>query len=91
MARKSLRRLTSPQLWYKEQKNGLIEVAVIENFGSGPAFWCLWVPIHKDDAKVKEVIARRMAKDYNIDLVNYNMLASPINPINLMPVKELQR
>lgn len=88
MAHKKLIKLNSPQLWYQEQKNGLVEAVVIENFGRGPAFWRLWVPANSDNGKVVKAIVKRMASDYNIDLQHSSLLMSNRNPINDLPMKD---
>lgn len=89
MAHKKLTKLKSPQLWYQEQKNGLVEAVVIENFGDGPAFWRLWVPANADEMKVQKAIVKRMASDYDIDLSSHSRLISNRNPINDLKAKEL--
>lgn len=89
MAHKTLTKLKSPQLWYQEQKNGLVEAVVIENFGSGPAFWRLWVPANKDNCKVVKAIVKRMASDYSIDLQHSSLLMSSRNPLHDLPAKGL--
>lgn len=88
MAHKKLNKITSPQLWYQEQKNGLVEVVVIENFGKGPAWWRLWVPAN-DDETVRKSIVKRMAKDYNINLEGWSRLMSSTNPINDLPITKV--
>lgn len=88
MAHKKLNKIKSPQLWYQEQKNGLVEAVVIENFGQGPAWWRLWVPSNADEMKVQKAIVKRMASDYSIDLSGHSRLMSNRNPINDLPMKE---
>ena len=80
MGHKRLTKLNNPQLWYQEQKNGLIEAVVVENFGAGPEWFRLWVPAQKDQIKVQAAIVKRMVHDHGIELVNYTRLISTKNP-----------
>jgi len=80
MAHKKLNVLTNPQLWYQEQKNGLVEAVVVENFGAGPNWFRLWVPAQKDQIKVQAAIVKRMVHDHGIELKGYTRLISDTNP-----------
>lgn len=91
MAHKKLNKLKSPQLWYQEQKNGLVEAVVIDNFGQGPGCYRLWVPTNTDIQKVVKAIVKRMASDYSIDLSHSSLLRSNRNPLLDLPVKELKK
>lgn len=81
MAHKKLNKLKSPQLWYQEQKNGLVEAVVIENFGKGPVWYRLWVPAHTDETKVRNAIVKRMAGDHGIELNGWSRLISNTSPL----------
>lgn len=81
MAHKKLNKINSPQLWYQEQKNGLVEAVVIENFGEGPAWFRLWVPTNTDKAKVRNAIVKRMASDHSIELGHCSWLLSSTSPL----------
>jgi hypothetical protein len=81
MAHKTLTQLKNPQLWYQEQKNGLVEAVVVENFGDGPGWYRLWVPAQKDQIKVQAAIVKRMIHDHGIELKGYSRLISNDNPV----------
>lgn len=80
MAHKTLNKLKNPQLWYQEQKNGLVEAVVVENFGAGPEWFRIWVPTNTDE-KVRKAIVKRMASDHGIELENWSRLMSNTNPL----------
>lgn len=80
MAHKSLDSILSPQLWYQEQPNGLVEAVIIENFGNGPKWYRLWVPSNSDE-KVRNAIVKRMASDHNIELKHFSRLMSNTSPL----------
>lgn len=92
MAHKKLNKITNPQLWYQEQKNGLVEAVVVDNFGAGPNWFRLWVPANKDDVKLQKAIVKRMASDHSIELAHYTRLISQRNPVNdFLLVKETKK
>ncbi|MNN26924.1 hypothetical protein D3C81_1404450 [compost metagenome] len=81
MAHKKLTPIKNPQLWYQEQKNGLVEAVIIENFGKGPVWYRLWVPANSDDAKVRNAIVKRMSHDHGIQLDHWSRLLSNTSPL----------
>lgn len=87
MAHKKLSKLKNPQLWYQEQKNGLVEAVVVENFGDGPEWFRLWVPANEDDVKVQRAIVKRMVHDHKVELVDYSRFISNDNPANKFLMK----
>lgn len=80
MAHKTLTPIKSPQLWYQEQKKGLVEAVIIENFGKGPAWYRLWVPTNSDE-KVQAAIVKRVANDWGLELKHWSRLISDTSPL----------
>lgn len=89
MAKKT-NKIAYPQVWIGPLKNGMREVAIIENFGNGPAWWRLWVPSKEKDSytNLMSRVKKRMRGDHSIDLDYNSWLCSQENPLHKLLNKE---